>query len=437
MDAEPASPTGIDAVRLSSIHQSKGLEFPVVVVADLGKTFNFQDLREPIILDERFGLCPQVRPPNLGGRYPSLPYWLAQRRQKRETLGEELRLLYVALTRACDLLLLGGSLTAKRLEERWNQSTGTKPSLRRLLSAQCGLDWLAAVLPGMIGAANWSASGQAPGFAWRVHSQEVDPPCDTEASEVQTDVEPVNRPPTVDDLRELERRIAWRYPFRAATVEPAKSSVSALRRRAAEERDDAAVVWRPRPTGRTLSGIEVGVAHHLLLERLALTGADDLAALRSEARRLATDGLLSVAQTEALDLEAIAAFWQSAVGTAIRGQETGAVHRELPFTARFALEELAALRLLDPCEVSDGSEPAAEWVIVQGVVDLAVIGEREIWVLDFKTDRAGDPDELIALYGPQLQLYALALERIHARPVSRLWIHSFATSQPVALARPG
>ncbi|MCL4179107.1 MAG: UvrD-helicase domain-containing protein [Verrucomicrobia bacterium] len=437
LDAEPASPTGIDAVRLSSIHQSKGLEFPVVVVADLGKTFNFQDLREPIILDERFGLCPQVRPPNLGGRYPSLPYWLAQRRQKRETLGEELRLLYVALTRACDLLLLGGSLTAKRLEERWNQSTGTRPSLRRLLSAQCGLDWLAAVLPGMTGSTNWTASGEAPGFAWQVHSPGTEPPRDVEASEVQPGINPVNRPPAAQDLQELERRIAWRYPFRAATVEPAKTSVSALRRRAAEERDEVAVVWRPRRTGRTLSGIDVGVAHHLLLERLALTGASDPAALRSEARRLAAEGLLSTAQTEALDLEAIAAFWQSAVGTAILGQKAGAVHRELPFTARFALEELAALDLLDPCEISDGSEPAAEWVVVQGVVDLAVICEREIWVLDFKTDRAGDPDELIAHYGPQLQLYALALERIHARPVSRVWIHSFATRQTVALARPG
>jgi ATP-dependent exoDNAse (exonuclease V) beta subunit len=62
-----------------------------------------------VILDEQYGLCPQVRPPEVGGRYPSLPYWLAQRRQRRETLGEEMRLLYVACTRACDLLLLSGS----------------------------------------------------------------------------------------------------------------------------------------------------------------------------------------------------------------------------------------------------------------------------------------------------------------------------------------
>ena len=69
-----------------SIHQSKGLEFPVVAVADLAKPFNVQDLRGEIILDEEFGLCPRVKPPQTGARYPSLPHWLAQRHQRRELL---------------------------------------------------------------------------------------------------------------------------------------------------------------------------------------------------------------------------------------------------------------------------------------------------------------------------------------------------------------
>jgi ATP-dependent helicase/nuclease subunit A len=437
LDVEPASPTGIDAVRLSSIHQSKGLEFPVVAVADLGKTFNFRDLREPIILDEQFGLCAQIRPPNLGGRYPSLPYWLAQRRQKRETLGEELRLLYVALTRACDLLVLSGSITVKRLTERWNLTTETRPrpSLHRLLSAQCGLDWLGAVLPGITGTPNWTENGLTPGFAWHLHPPVAATSQAEEGTGVQPEPIPVASPPTAEDLQALERRIAWRYPFRLATVEPAKTSVSALRRRAAEEQDDVAVVWRPRQSGWALSGTQVGVAHHLLLERLALANAGDLIALRAEAARLAADGLISTAQTEALDLEAIAAFWQSAIGTAIR-EEATAVQRELPFTARFALEELAALNLCDPREVKAEENPATEWVVVQGVVDLAVIGAQEIWVLDFKTDRAADPNELITNYGPQLRLYALALERVYSRPVTRVWLHSFAARQTVSLDPP-
>ena len=101
-----------------SIHQSKGLEFPVVVVADLAKAFNEQDLRGEIILDGEFGLCPRVQPPQTGARYPSLPHWLAQRRQRRELRGEELRLLYVAMTRARDTLILTGERLGKEMGRR-------------------------------------------------------------------------------------------------------------------------------------------------------------------------------------------------------------------------------------------------------------------------------------------------------------------------------
>src|SRR5438552_12406427 len=127
-----------DAVRLMSIHQSKGLEFPVVVVADLGKRFNLADLRAGIILDEEYGLCPQIKPPHTGKRYPSLPYWLARRRQQRELLGEELRLLYVAMTRARDTLLLSASISQKRLQSFWNGEIG--PQI--LAKARSFSDWV-------------------------------------------------------------------------------------------------------------------------------------------------------------------------------------------------------------------------------------------------------------------------------------------------------
>ncbi|MEO7724702.1 MAG: UvrD-helicase domain-containing protein, partial [Chthoniobacterales bacterium] len=141
-DAEPeVAPTATgNAVRLMSVHQSKGLEFPVAVVADLGKAFNFQDLRAEIILDENYGLCPLVKPPDTGARYPSLVYWLARQRQKRELMGEELRLLYVAMTRARYKLILTGSMP--RL--RWEALPGTWPQItpRALLDARSCADWL-------------------------------------------------------------------------------------------------------------------------------------------------------------------------------------------------------------------------------------------------------------------------------------------------------
>jgi ATP-dependent helicase/nuclease subunit A len=230
----------------------------------------------------------------------------------------------------------------------------------------------------------------------------------------------------------LEQKLAWRYSFRTATVEPAKTSVSALRRRAAVDRDEDAVVWRPRQPSLTLSGIEVGAAHHLLLENVPLADAHNRVALAAEARRLADVGLVTRAQMEALDLEAIAAFWGSDAGREIRAREA-AVHRELPFTARFSLAELIALDLLSGTSIGDGDESSDEWVIVQGYVDLAVIDREEIWVLDFKTDRVADAQSLVNAYGPQLRLYALALARIHSRPVTRLWLHALTTRQTISL----
>ena len=129
--------------RLMSIHQSKGLEFPVVVVADLGKPFNLSGpARGNYSWTRSIGLCPQIKPPHTGQRYPSLPYWLARQRQKQESLGEELRLLYVAMTRARDTLILTGTLSEKKFLRQWRE---TADLTTRLAAGGANyLDWIAA-----------------------------------------------------------------------------------------------------------------------------------------------------------------------------------------------------------------------------------------------------------------------------------------------------
>ena len=143
IDTEPevAPVTEENAVRLMSIHQSKGLEFPVVVLADLGKNFNEQDLRGEIIFDDKFGLCPKVNPPLSGRRYPSLPHWLfCKQHQRREQAGEELRLLYVAMTRARDNLILCGGISEKKMGKVFLKN-GPAISTQEILSAKSYADW--------------------------------------------------------------------------------------------------------------------------------------------------------------------------------------------------------------------------------------------------------------------------------------------------------
>jgi ATP-dependent helicase/nuclease subunit A len=441
-ESEPIVPpvNAGDSVRLMSIHQSKGLEFPVVAVADLGKAFNTADLRADIILDEEFGLCPRVTPPRTGRSYPSLAYWLARQRQTRELLGEELRLLYVAMTRARDTLLLSAGVAESKFENLWKGGAATRPP--SLLSARSYADWLGLWFARNIRPDDATAThGQSHGLRWFVHSDAS--LAETAAAPAAAETE--NEPPNAADAearQNLQARLSWTYPFAGATRKPAKTSVSALRRLAGEfageeanplfaERHFPAPPFTSAAARHTRApAAEVGNAHHAFLQFVALERAGTLDELREEARRLQGQGLLTPDQAALLDFGALAAFWQSELGRRVRAQARF-VRRELPFTARFSPPELAALT----------GEPLApkleaEFIVVQGVADLAVLLPGEIWLVDFKTD-AIDAAELppkVKLYEPQVRLYAQALSRIHQRRVSESWLYFLACGQAVKVA---
>jgi ATP-dependent helicase/nuclease subunit A len=476
-EPEVASATQENAVRLLSIHQSKGLEFPVVVVADLGKPFNTSDLSAPIILDEVYGVCPQIKPPHTGKRYPSLPYWLARRRQKQELLGEELRLLYVAVTRARDLLILSGSITQAKLGLRDGvgvrpaPSSSTSPSMTAedvrtdrdadsaplgvIASARCYSDWLGAWFVRNVPRPDaQSAEGHTSLVRWFIHDdQELAESARRATLSADIDGEPAQVGSAVWDG--LRQRLSWTYPFAAATLEPAKTSVTLLRRRAADTDElQAATVFpakrrgvsrrpdylsehasggEPAPTPSVLqpqlpglrpalsahpSAREVGSATHLFLQFVSIERTLHPKELRQEAARMQREGILTEEETHLLDFDGLAAFWKSEIGRAFRRQREF-LHRELPFTARFSPEELARL----------AGEPVApglsgEFVIVQGLADMAVVGPEEVWLVDFKTDalKPGQLSAKVEEYAPQVRLYASALSRIYNRPVTGAWL---------------
>ncbi len=511
-EPEVASVTNENAVRLLSIHQSKGLEFPVVVVADLGKPFNLKDLRAEIMLDEEYGLCPQVKPPHTGRSYPSLPYWLARRRQARELLGEELRLLYVAMTRARDTLILTGSIPEKKFES-WQ--TKREITLAALKKARSYTDWLSLWFSNCVTAGARPSSGaasnkcQEPGKA--VGELEPEPPSASEDGGpiftqqqgetdclrwfVQNDAyllaaaevtpaetsKPADLTADSETWRQLQQRVSWQYPFAAATRQPAKTSVSGLRRLAAEaDTEESAmlevqelqggpqnrlhqrlpeipplplrggegrgegvlsVVNRADPPvepalqqpriwpGRNLPAVDIGNAHHTFLQKVSLTEVGTAAALRAEAQRLEHAGALTAEEAAQLDFAGLAAFWDSDLGRKIREQPQS-VKRELAFTARFSANELARI-------TSGTNDPnlEEEFVVVQGVADLVVLLPQEIWLVDFKTD-ANSPVDLAAKaksYEPQLGLYAHALSRIHRRPVSECWLYFLTLRKAIAV----
>jgi ATP-dependent helicase/nuclease subunit A len=422
-EEEPAT-SATDAVRLLSIHQSKGLEFPVVAVADFAKGFNFADLRADILLDSEFGLCPRIAPPNINARYPSLPYWLARQRQKRELLGEELRLLYVAMTRARDRLLLVGSVSEKQFESRWRNASEKNASAP--LQARSYADWLALWFAENCntGEAN---SGESKDCRWILHDDEslIDAVKAAENAKLKSIVH-LNK----NESLRLRKKLSATYSFAAAAKEPAKTSVSVLRRRAMEilEQEETVQFFRPRArsageSAPKKSSADVGTTYHRFLEQVSFEKLGGAGELRAEAERMVNEGVLSREEVGWLNFNSLLDFWRSDFGKRIVANKQN-VRRELAFTARFSPAELAATVPMEN-----------EFVVVQGVADVAVILPKEIWLLDFKTDRVAASELMgkVEMYKPQLNLYSRALERIYARPVTERWLHFLACGETVAV----
>jgi ATP-dependent helicase/nuclease subunit A len=436
-DSEPEVPaaTEADAVRLMSIHQSKGLEFPVVVLADLGKPFNLSELRAEIILDEQYGLCPRIKPPHSGRRYPSLAYWLARRRQARESLAEELRLLYVAMTRARDTLILSGSISATRYRKVWLQQTTEE--VNGLLTANSCADWLGVWFAHNAGpAARGCMEGETGGLRWKIHDDTTLGSSERQAEALEPVVPPT---PSPEVWQLVQQRLSWKYPWVAATKQPAKTSVSALRRLAAEAEQESSLLFdarvsTPRPGFKKViqsaeTAADAGTAHHTFLQHVSLEHNGSLAEMQAEAKRLQTQGALTPEQVALLDFPGLFAFWDSELGRKFRAQ-AAFVQRELAFTARFSPAELAQLTNQPRPEGLD-----QEFVVVQGVADLVALLPREVWLLDFKTDDAR-PNELkqrVEHYRPQLKIYSEALSRIYARPVSQCWLYFISVRQAIPI----
>lgn len=428
---EPATGVVRSAVQLMTVHRSKGLEFPVVAVAGLGNRFHMADLTTArVIRDERMGLCPLVVSPVDGRRYPSVALWLAQRRQRREALGEELRLLYVALTRAADRLLLFGTASSKAVAESWAAgadllpSDGGPASVAAVESAGSPIDWLGPVLVNGAGA-EWGGadSGRGEDFDWRLW-REVPAlvPAETEGNLAVSNEDPI--PAKVG------------YGHRGATEEPAKVTATGLRRRMSEDQDGLDVGKRAFGMKHGASdpkdgtAVDRGLALHRFMELVDPAATQDEVAVRGEMARVVGRGWMSEVDVGLLDVSAIVRFWNSPLGLEVRRRAED-LQREVPFTVRLTAADLRVLGF----RVSEDLSPE-EYVVGQGVVDLALVGPEGIVILDFKTDRVEPGRVTLAkaeAYRPQLAVYALALARIHGRQVTGRWLHFLATGESVAV----
>jgi len=291
------------------------------------------------------------------------------------------------------------------------------------VSARSYLDWLALWLQGQPGMKTDARKGELPQLRWRFVEDEELKGGDT------SDTEEKAGGPALDakTSRRLQEVLEWRYGYDAATKRAAKSSVTALRRTVNEGLEEEAETIFPvakRRARTKLSAADTGLAHHKFLQHFDFEKAAGMEALEKEGRRLEKENYLTQEERAAVELKNIATFWGSDIGKKIR-EQAGSVRRELPFTARFTPRELDEILGTKSGDLED------EFVVVQGVVDLAVLLPKEIWVVDFKTDEAQPADlpKKTKFYTPQLKLYAQALEKIYSRPVTKCWLHFLAAGR--------
>ncbi|MBC7347130.1 MAG: helicase-exonuclease AddAB subunit AddA, partial [Clostridia bacterium] len=333
--ADPAvTPSGgfaEEAVRVMSVHKAKGLEFPVVVVADLGRPFNFAELAGDLLLHRDLGLGPVLWEREWGYKYPTLAYQAIRARAHQESLAEEMRLLYVALTRARERLLLVGS--AHDLAQRaavWSRAARRQGWLlgpNWLLAARSWLDWLGPALGrhaagaplreagGYMGPPGDDAVAADPS-SWEIH---LGWPSwlgrGAQAAEAG-EVVPQQPPPEPPGAAEEE---AFVYPWAQATRLAAKMTVSELRQAAGEGGEDefpGRPLWRCRLERRPAflggaAGAErtaAGLATHLVLQHLELDGPLDEEDIRCQIAGLVARRIMSTEQAELVDVPALAFF---------------------------------------------------------------------------------------------------------------------------------
>ena len=464
-----------DVVRIMSIHKSKGLEFPIVIVSGMGKNFNKQDTRSKMVLHPELGIGLDYMDGKKRIKSPTIAKKAIAKQIDLENLGEELRVLYVALTRAKEKLILTGTLKdAPEKLEFFRQQANLSKAADRPLSyltregASGYLDW---ILPAVL--------SYGDKYPVRI----------VEAAELVLD-EVENQLEQNEDLTErieeieaadtqlvgqLKQRFSQRYPYQVDVLRKNKYSVSELKHRAMRERfeaeqEETVPAFLEEPVTPTIPlfiqreesveqetanrGALRGTAVHRVMECYDFASEksvqEQMEAMEKEEKITADMRALVKEQT-------VADFVSSETGKRMAlAQRGGALYREKPFVMGFTEEELenygfgAGAQMIENEAQTENAQQEImsenvsqenhmheeDLTLIQGIIDVFWIEDDGITVLDYKTDRVDTAQELIDRYATQLKLYADALERVFATrklKVKEILIYSFRLEKLISI----
>ena len=417
---EPAFPDegGGAAVRIMSIHRSKGLEFPVVFIGDTARQFNSADQRGSVLVHPTLGLGPKYTDAARGIEYPTLARRAVARRLEREQLSEELRLLYVAMTRARERLFITCAFPDPQKKiARLEPGARERMPADELASMRSMAEWLiSAALGTGCRALTLSIGGDEEGEPKPLRPAPV---------REQMEPQPEGKVPS----EELDEALNWRYPHALASALPSKLTATELKSLAEPDKEAAPLLpraarafRRPQLEGADahLNAAERGTAAHLALRYVRLDAIGSLDDAKRELDRLAAEGKLSAAEAAAVEPEGLLKLAASPLGRRMAAAER--VLREFPFA------------LLCPAErFFPGA--GGEELLLQGVVDCCLFEPDGLVIVDYKTDRisAAEAPERAGRYASQLESYAWAMSQITGRSVKAKLVYFLRPGEAVEL----
>ncbi len=440
----PVQGEGTGGVRILSIHKSKGLEFPVVLVCALDRQFNEADAKAPILFHPELGLGPKRTDRVRGVRYTTIARDAVALRLRQQLRAEEMRLLYVAMTRAEHKLILFAAVNGRggQLSTLAGQAQCPPPP-RQMADAHSMAEWV--LTPALCrgdSAPLWESLDQprprppaSEGLSWDIRmlpGEEFQAPQGEGAAWAPERGGP--EPPPG-----LEERLSWRYPHQASADMPSKLTATQLkgREKDAEAAEDAVELRSvpsnpaaPRTTlrrpvfegERPLTPAQRGTALHMVMQYLDYGRTNDFGEIAQEVTRLVEGQYITPQQGNAVNPADILAFFRSELGLRLR--RSSRVEREFKFS------------MLSPAADYYPQAEQGEEVLLQGVVDCWFLEEDgTATVVDFKTDRVGE--EAVAGraedYRPQLDAYTRALAQAAGVTVGRRCLWFFNVGHEVEL----
>ena len=401
---EPARSAEGDYVSIMSIHKSKGLEFPFVFLCDLAHQFNKSDSRDSVLIHSSLGLGPKRTDALRGIEFPTLARRAIERQIEREGLSEEMRILYVAMTRARERLIMTAPWKNAEAGIKKLSDTAASPMPPALLrSASSPLQWLI-----------WAALSDSDENI-RIR---IIPADSIDAADASDEAKKPELSPAKADKEAVEaisRHLSYVYPHAVAVELPTKVSATDLSRY--DNDGEAAPLLQQVEefefrrldfsAGKKLSAAAKGTAAHLFMQYVNYAEAGSPEGIASELQRLEAAGLLSPEEARAVDTATLFRFFQSEPGSLLRRAEK--VHREFRFT------------LLEDAANCFGPDAEGEEVLLQGVIDCLVEEPDGLTVIDYKTDRVSPEaaPERAKRYAAQIRAYAESAERIFGKTVKR------------------